>query len=252
MKKINLILLFVFGLFLVILNGCKKDKETRVFVASGHPAWAPIMYQEGNQIIGAGPEIADMIFKELDLKVLFPYEGLWDVVQAKTKSGEIDMIVAAYKTAERETYMDYSVIYTVDPVSIFVKKGKTFPFVNWNELLSKKGVVTTGDSYGQAFDQYIKNSLSVASVTTPDEAFNLLLTDQADYFVYAYYSGTNYLTSKNLNSQIEVLSNYVSSENFYMCISKKSPLLVYLPKINSILERYKNDGTIDRVIQKYK
>ncbi len=251
MKKSNSVLL-VLGLVFFCLIGCKKDKETSEFIASGHPAWAPIMYQDGNSIVGAGPEITAMIFKELGLGVSFPYVGLWDVVQAKTRTGEVDMIVAAYKTAERETYMDYSVVYTVDPVSIFVKKGKTFPFNNWDELIGEKGVVTTGDSYGQTFDQYIKSSLSVTSVATPDEAFSLLLSGQADYFVYAYYSGKNYLNSKNLNSQIEVLSNNVSSENFYMCVSKKSSLVSYLSKINIILERYKNDGTIDRVLQKYK
>lgn len=254
MKKINLIFLFILGVvsLCLCLIGCKKDNEAREFIASGHPAWAPIMHQDGDKIVGAGPEITAMVLKELGLGVSFPYVGLWDVVQAKTKSGEIDMIVAAYKTAERETYMDYSVVYTVDPVSIFVKKGKTFPFANWNELIPKKGVVTTGDSYGQTFDQYIKSNLTVTSVATPDGAFSLLLNGQADYFVYAFYSGQNYLTSKNLKDQIEVLPNYVSSENFYMCVSKKSPLVDYLPRINQILEKYKIDGTIDKVLQKYK
>lgn len=243
---------FCLILLIFCFIGCKKDKETREFIASGHPAWAPIMYQSGNQIIGAGPEITAMIFKELGLSISFPYVGLWDIVQTKTRTGEIDMIVAAYKTAERETYMDYTVAYTVDPVSIFTKKGKAFPFNNWDELVGKKGVVTTGDSYGQTFDQYIKSNLTVTSVAIPDEAFSLLINGQADYFVYALYSGQSYLASKNLKDQIEALPNYVSSENFYMCVSKKSPLVAYLPKINLILERYKNDGTIDKVLIKYK
>ena len=241
------------GLLSICIIGCKKSKdEVKAYVASGHPSWAPIMYNQGDLIQGAGPEIVGMIFSELGLIISFPYVGSWDIVQEKALSGEIDLIVAAYKTPERETYMDYSVSYTTDPVSIFVKNGKAFPFVSWSELVGKKGVVTIGDSYGQEFDQFIKDSLTVVSTGSPEEAYNLILNSQADYFVYALYSGENFIASNNLKEQIEILSNYVSSENFHITISKKSSLVYYLPQINKILERFKKDGTIDRIIKKYK
>ncbi len=225
----------------------------REFIASGHPAWAPIMYQDDNLIVGAGPEIVAKIFNELGIKISFLYEGPWDFVQEKARSGEVDVLVAAYKTTERETYMDYSVPYTIDPVSLFVKKGKAFTFAKWDDLIGKKGLVTTGDSYGQEFDQFIKDKLRVTTVATPDEAFSRLLKGEADYFVYALYSGENALAAnKNLKEQIEILPSYVSSENFYMTISKKSPLVKYLPQINQLLEKYKADGTISQTIANIK
>ncbi len=251
-KKIVLLSLLVVGILLAVLSACKKSESEKEFIASGHPAWAPIMYQENDLIVGAGPEIISKIFNELGLKISVKYAGPWDVVQEKAKSGEVDLLVAAYKTPEREMYMDYSVAYTVDPVSLFVKKGKTFPFANWDELIGKKGVVTSGDSYGQDFDKFIKDKLSVTTVATPDEAFALLINGQADFFVYALYSGENAIVAKNLKEQIEVIPNYVSSENFYVTISKKSSLVSYLPQINQLLEKYKADGTIDQAIKKYK
>jgi len=255
-KKLWLYPLVILGLALIALIACeKKDSNNdsdKVFVASGHPSWAPIMYQENNLIVGAAPELVTKIINDLGLKISVNYIGAWDVVQAKAKSGEVDLIVAAYKTAERETYMDYSVDYTKDPVSIFVSKGKTFPFAAWDELKGKKGVVTIGDSYGQEFDNYIKENLTVTAVATPDEAFAMLANNQADYFVYALYSGENFIASHSLNDQIVILPNYVSSENFYLTISKKSALIKYLPQINQLLEKYKADGTIDALIQKYK
>lgn len=250
-KQIIIFSLLVMGFIFAALSGCKKQESEKEFIATGHPAWAPIMYQSNDLIVGAAPEIVTKIFSDLGLKISVKYAGPWDVVQEKAKSGEVDLLVAAYKTPERETYMNYSIDYTVDPVSIFVKKGKTFPFANWKELISKKGVVTIGDSYGQRFDQYIKDSLNVVTVATPDEAFALLLNGQADYFVYALYSGKNAIVSKNLQEQIDILPNYVSSEKFYLTVSKKSPLVDYLPQINQILEKYKADGTIDSIISKY-
>ena len=229
-----------------------KNKPAKEAVISGHPFWPPIMYQQDDSIVGAGPEIVEKIFSELGVKTVSKYEGSWDVVQEKAKSGEVDVIVAAYKTAERETYMDYSIPYTVDPVAIIVKKGKSFPFEKNEDLIGKKGVVTVGDSYGQDFDNFLQEKLDPKKVSSAEEAFASLQNDEADYFVYALYAADNYIAKNKISDQVEILPNYVSSENFYLTVSKKSPLDKLLPQVNTLLEKYKNDGTIDRIIEKNK
>ncbi|MFA5023985.1 MAG: transporter substrate-binding domain-containing protein [Patescibacteria group bacterium] len=226
--------------------------QKKVLVASGHSDWPPIMYQQNDQIVGAGPEIALKIFEELGIKAVSKYEGPWDIVQEKAQGGTVDVLVAAYKTAYRETYMDYSIPYTVDPVVLVVKKGKAFPYEKWEDLVSKKGIVTSGDSYGQEFDNFIATKLNVVKVGTPQEAFAALDKGEVDYFVYALYSVQGYIYKNKLADQVEILPKYVSTENFYLTISKKSPFNKYLPQINSLLEKYKADGTIDRIIEKYK
>jgi polar amino acid transport system substrate-binding protein len=162
-------------------------------ILSGHPQWAPIMYQEDNKIVGAGPEIAKKIFEELGVEATSSYEDSWDVVQEKTKNGEIDLLVAAYKTEERESYMDYSSPYTIDPVVLIMKKGKVFDYKEWDDLIVKKGVITSGDSYGEEFDNFIKKSLTVEMIDTPKEVFDLLEKEEVDYFVYALYSAKDYM-----------------------------------------------------------
>lgn len=253
MKKfamISLALAFVLSLF--SLTGCKEDPITpdKTYIGSGHPAWAPIMYQQDDKIVGAGPEIVSKIMAELGLDIDIKYTGTWDEVQLNAKSGEVDLIVAAYKTPEREAYMDYSIPYTVDPVSIFVKKGYSFDFTDWNTLIGKKGIVAKGDSYGAEFDAFIKDKLTVVEANNLNDAFTLLTADEADYFVYGLYSGKGYLTSHPL-FPIQILPKYVTSENFYITISKKSALKNYMTQINQILEKYKNDATIDNIIKKY-
>ncbi len=149
--------------------------------------------------------------------------------------------------------MDYSIPYTVDPVSLFVKKGNGFPFENWDELIGKKGVIMLGDSYGQDFDDFIVDELDVVIVETSNEAFELIISGEADYFVYALYSGENALgKDEELSQQIEILPNYVASENFYMTVSKKSVLVEWLPQIDEILQRLIDDGTVERLIEENK
>lgn len=254
-KKIIFTLVGVFMLFGLVFLGFKlfykKESSTKLMV-SGHPAWPPIMYQQNDQISGAGAEIIDKILTELKIETEYKYMGSWDVVQEKVKDGSVDILVAAYKTKERQTYMDYSIPYTIDPVVLVVKKGKEFVYDHWDDLIGKKGVVTKGDSYGQDFDNYVNEKLNPLKVETPTKAFELIKNDKVDYFVYALYSAEDYIYKNNLSDQVEIISKYISTEDFYLTISKKSTFNYLLPKINILLEKYKQDGTIDQIINKYK
>ncbi len=221
-------------------------------VASGHPEWPPIMFQSGATIDGAGPALLKKIFADLGVPIDVPYTGTWDEVQAKAKTGEVDMLVAAYKTTEREGYMVYSNPYTTDPIAIYVAKGKSFPFTNWNVLVGKKGVAMVGDSYGQAFDDFAAGNLTLTRVTTATDAYNLVASGQGDYFLYSLYAGDDFLKKAGTASQFESLPTFVDEENFYVTISKKSPYVSYLNLLNQEIAKYKADGTIDRLIAQYK
>jgi polar amino acid transport system substrate-binding protein len=233
----------------ILENAAKPAEEVTAYIASGHPEWPPIMWKSGDQIIGVGPELLQLIANDLGIKIVSSYTGLWDEVQAKAKSGTVDLLVAAYKTQEREAYMDYSIPYTVDPIALFVKKGKALKYSQWSDLAGKRGVATVGDSYGQKFDDYIKSKLSVQRVKTATEAFDLVGKGKADYFIYALYSGEKAIIAGKMQGKFAPLEKYVAEENFYITISKKSQLAPQLPEINKLIEKYKNDGTIEKLIE---
>jgi polar amino acid transport system substrate-binding protein len=242
----------------VTFAGCNSDSNPASplpengVIASGHPEWSPIMYRNGAVIDGAGPALVKKIFDDLAVPVSFPYAGAWDEVQAKARSGEVDVLVAAYKTTERETYMAYSDPYTTDPIAVFVAAGKAFPFETWDALIPKRGMATVGDSYGQAFDDFAAANLQITRVGTSAEAFDAVASGQADYFLYSLYAGGDELKRTGGTAKFESLPKFVNEENFYITISKKSPWLVYLPFINQRIARFKADGTVDRLIAQYK
>jgi polar amino acid transport system substrate-binding protein len=221
-------------------------------IASGHPEWPPIMFQSGSAIDGAGPALLKKILDGAGVTATFPYTGTWDQVQAKARTGEVDMLVAAYKTTERQGYMLYSDAYTTDPVAIYVARGKAFPFPSWDVLIGKKGIAMVGDSYGQAFDDFAAARLTLTRATTTAEAFNLIASGQGDYFLYSLYAGDDYLKKARAASQFESLPTFVSEENFYITISKNSPFVKYLPRINQAIAKYKADGTVTALITEYK
>ena len=250
MRKFGYLSILLITLFTVaILSGCGLNKSS--LVASGHPEWSPIMSRSGDKIIGVGPELVEKIFTELGVKVDSKFTGTWDVVQSKAKTGEVDVLVAAYKNNERETYMDYSNVYVEDPIAIFTSKDNKFDYKSWSNLINKKGVTTIGDSYGQEFDTYIESKLDIERVETVKQAFNLLTEKKVDYFLYALYSGNSELKKQNYADKIEALPEYAATENFYITISKKSEYAKYLPQMNELIKKYKADGTIDALIKKY-
>jgi polar amino acid transport system substrate-binding protein len=261
MSKLKIVLVVIVVIAVVLVcwlvwdqpnQSNNKNSQDTVFIASGHPEWAPIMWQQGDKIIGVGPDLVTKIFTDLGVRIESKYTGLWDEVQAQAKSGSVDVLVAAYKTTERETYMDYSDAYTVDPIALFVSQDRGLAYNAWEDLVGKRVVAMVGDSYGQEFDGFMAQKLTVERVKTATEAFQMLKDGQADYFVYALYAGEKFIGENQLADKIAVLPKYVAAENFYITISKQSPLIQYLPRINEIIAQYKADGTIDRLIAQNK
>jgi len=217
--------------------------------ASGHPEWWPIMWQDNNRIVGAGPDLLTLIAHDLGLELDVLYQGTWDQVLEKVKQGQVDMLVAAYKTSDREQWMDYSIPYATDPAAIFVKKGRAFPFEKWEDLIGKNGIATVGDSYGQEFDTFMEK-LSVTRVTTAKEAFAALEEERGEYFIFALRSGQKILSETEYAGKFEYLNKIVTEQNFYITISKQSRFTSYLPNINELIQEYRDTGIIDALIKK--
>jgi polar amino acid transport system substrate-binding protein len=243
---------------LVCLAACQSSSSptspgaAHRLTVSGHPEWPPVMFRSGAAIDGAGPALVRKIFADLKISAAFEYQGAWDEVQAKARTGAVDVLVAAYKTTERQGYMLYSEPYTTDPIALFVAKGKAFPFGSWDVLIGRKGVAMVGDSYGQQFDDFAAAKLQLTRAGTVAQAFDLIASGQADYFLYSLYAGDDELKKTGAAGRFESLPTYVSEEPFYLTISRKSPLVTYLPLINQQLEKYMADGTVKALIAHYR
>jgi len=237
MKKIStLIIAAMLGLILIACCVNSPPSEKPSAIVSGHPDWKPIMWRDGNNISGIGPEVARMVFRDIGVEVDSRYVGSWDVVQEKAKTGEIDAIVALYKTKAREEYLYYSVPYTVDPIVLFFNSGEGFVYNQKENLIGKKGIATIGDSYGQELDDFIiQANLSIIRSYTPEEAFLLLKEEKADYFIYSLYAGRKVIAESKLAGFEE--SNVVSNQLFYIGVSKKSSYAKYMNEINSSLKK---------------
>ncbi len=221
---------------------------TKIIVVSGHPEYPPVMWQEGDNIIGVGPEIVKMVFDDLGITVNSKFKGSWTQVEKGIKEGDIDVLAGVYMTAQRKLFMDYSIPYMKDPVVIFVVKGTAFPYKKWDDLIGKNGTTTIGDSFGKEFGKFLAGKLAISRSLKAEGNFNKLLSGEADYFISAMYSGLIEAEKLGISDKIEYLPVYVTAETFYISISKESKFLRYLPKVNEKIEKLIKDGTVDRLI----
>jgi len=142
--------------------------------------------------------------------------------------------------------MDYSIPYLQSPVVIVVKKGRSFPFTAWKDLIGKKGVANTGESFGEEFDTFIKEKLDL-TYTPYERAFNMMELDSADYLIVDLYPAIIYSKLLNAEEKIEFLDAPATTQYFHMTISKKSPHLGLLPKINAQIKEMKKNGEFKKL-----
>ncbi|MBV1911604.1 MAG: hypothetical protein KUG78_20095, partial [Kangiellaceae bacterium] len=64
-----------FVVFLLCYTSVAGTKET--LISSGHGGYPPFSWKQGDKIVGLGPDLAALIFKELDITVESRYLGPW-------------------------------------------------------------------------------------------------------------------------------------------------------------------------------
>jgi ABC-type amino acid transport substrate-binding protein len=81
-------------------------------------------------------------------------------------------------------------------------------------------------------------------VETPQEAFISLQKGKIDYFMYSLYAGKKVINELSLTGIEE--SSVVSSQPFYIGISKKSPYAKYIKEINASLQKMIDENKIPK------
>ena len=220
------------------------------YTVSGNPKAPPVTWEQYNKLTGVGPDIAQSILDELGIQYVISVEGDWQQVQDKCKNGDIDMIVGAYKNDDRATYMDYSVPYLPQPTVIIVEKGKEFPFGRWESLIGKKGVSNVGESYGQEFDDFIKDKLDVQYIAF-ERAIELLNRGEADYLIVDLFTALIYARLLQGEDAITILDPPVTTQTFHLTIAKTSSLAKQMTAINQKLRTLVKNGTVEKLVYKH-
>jgi polar amino acid transport system substrate-binding protein len=220
-------------------------------VATGHPQYPVIAYQQGDALVGAAPMLVETIAKKLGVPLESKFMGNWADAQAAARDGQADMIYGIYYNDERAKYLDYvQPAFMFDDVAVFVAKGKAFPFKDKEDLIGKKGVTNQGESYGTEFDAFMAAKLDVARAAGINAAFKELLDGKADYLIAGYYPGLAEAAKDGIKDKIEVMDQALVTAEMFVAFSKKSPCTALADKFGQAITEMTTDGSFDAMLAK--
>ena len=223
--------------------------ECAKITATGHPHYPVLAYKSGDAIVGAVPALVTAIATKINVPLESKAMGSWADAQAAARDGKADMIFGIYYNDERAQYLDYvQPAFMYDDVAIFVAKGKAFPFKGQDDLIGKKGVTNKGESYGDAFDTFIKEKLDVTRTGGISEAFTMLLDGKADYLIAGYHPGVAEASEDGVKDKVEVLDQALVTAEMFVAFSKKSPCTGLAEKFGQGIVEFTTDGSFDAMV----
>ncbi len=250
MNKIVLLCAVVALFFIVPVNA----QECQTLRVAGAVGWLPVTYinKQTQEPEGIAYDFARFIGKRLKVPVDIQATLPWKRMLVYLEKGIIDMSAAMYKTKEREKLYQYTDPYFVNTAHIFVRKGKEFLFTRFEDLIGLTGGIPPGGSFGDKFDTFAKtHQLKFEGVDNKDQRYRKLLNNRIDYFIQDYLDGMMFLQRDGQHDKIVALPHPVSTTNVYFSLSRKSPCVQLIPKINEIIKQAKVNGELQAIIDKY-
>ena len=273
MKKIISVALalVMIVLGLSVFSAC--NKKDNVLVMATNAAFPPYEYVEGNEFVGIDVEIAKAIAEKLGMELQIEDVEFGSIIGGVAE-GKYDMGMAGLTvTEERKQSVNFSDTYATGIQVIIVNDGSSiaslediFVFDDDDNPIALKntdvkvGVQqdTTGDIYSSdditnwgfndvEEDGTVKTD-RVVRYKTGAEAVEALKTNKVDMVIIDNEPAKSFVAA---NEGIHILEgdNEYAIEDYAICVSKDNKEL--LDKINQALKELKEDGTIDKIVNKY-
>ncbi len=253
MKTIKKVLAVALAALMAVicLAGCSAKSESKTLTLATSADFPPYeSIGDNGEYVGIDIEIAQAIADKLgyELKV----ENMdFDSIITAVSSGKADMGMAGLTvTDERLQSVDFSTSYATGIQAVIVAENS--PITTVDDLYAdgatyKVGVqlTTTGDIY---FSGDIDDGLTTCTIEeyqTGAEAVASLASGKIDAVIIDNEPAKSFVAA---NSGLKILDTKYTEEDYAIAFAKNSELTA---EVNSALEELINDGTVQKIIDKY-
>ena len=223
--------------------------ETIRLIAFNYP---PFFMEENDAVHGLAVDLGDEVFRRLGVRTevaMYPLKrGL-----SNLESGIYDGVMILIKTSERGRFLEYTrpVMTVRGLIWALATRGKPVTFDSLEDLQKYKIGVTKGYSYGEEFDQLLKQM-------NPDVAYSdyhnyrKLMEHRIDIF-----PGNEIVARSLFKQHPELRGRFIHSDKsfiewvLHMAISKKSRFATMIPDINRVLAELEAEGYVDALVEQY-
>lgn len=244
MKNVKKILAVLLALTLLLAFAGCGEKKAEKLVMGTNASFPPYEFTDDDgTIVGIDAEIAKAIADKLGMELEIK-DMEFDSLIPAVKGGSIDVALAGMTVNdERKESVNFSKTYATGVQVVIVKEDSTIATVD--DLEGKTIGVQSGttgdiyctDDYGADFvKQYANGALAVAA----------LVNGQVDCVVIDNEPAKAYVEA---NKGLKILDTEYTTEDYAIAVSKDNDDL--LKKINDALKELQDDGTVDKIINKY-
>lgn len=219
-------------------------------VLAADPDYPPLHWYDGSTMHGASITIAKRVLDDLKIPYEVRYLGPFPRVMAAAERGDIDMVATLKKTPEREAFLLYpKTAAFMNPVAVFAARERPIKYNNRSDLIGLRGGITRSNVFGDGFDEYMKQNLSIEAANSPANNFSKLDADRLDYFITGYYTGMAHLLKRGDEDRFVAMSPYLVETPNYIVLTRKGQCADKLDAINTRLAVLKKNGVLDELIR---
>jgi ABC-type amino acid transport substrate-binding protein len=213
------------------------------------PNYPPVMFVQGGRLAGVEADFARLLPAELNRPVkMVAYP--WNQLFSALISGEIDVIMSGVTiTKPRQMRMAFTIPYLETGLMTAFRLKDVNKYSSVNKILkSNASVGVIGNTTGEAFvRQYFKFASRIVTLNHPNEAAAQLKGRNIDLFVHDAPS-VMWLVSAN---DAELTGLWKPLDRELLAWGGRRGDEELLNSLNNVLRKWKKDGTIDRVLNKW-
>jgi len=217
--------------------------------------WYPVFMRDRTfgPADGILPVVVEEAARRLGIEIEYQNDTPYKRQLAMLKSGDLDAILGAYWTADRARHYSYSIPIFEDEVAVFVLEAKAFPFADWDDLKGRHGARPFGGSYGDAFDTFSKDQLTMQLIepSRNNNLLRMLADNRFDYLILGRYHGLKLKNLDGLSSVVD-LPNPLLSNDVHIIFSKTSRCAGRVPEFLAQLQELKENGFVGAAARPYR
>ncbi len=245
--KITLLVLVIF-----VFGNCTtaEVKDTVPSLLIGVTAdYPPMIFKQGGNIAGVEADLASQLARELGMSVKF-IELTWEDQIPFLMAGKTDIIMSGMSiTKARKIRVNFADPYLKSGLVAMMHIENARKYDSIESI--KQGLVNIGVVEGTTSEVFVRknfpNAARIAVFQKAGEAPVPLKNRSIDFFIHDAPS-IMWLVSEN-EADLTALWEPLNEENLAWGVRKNDREL--LMRVNSILTKWKNDGTLKRILLKW-
>ena len=256
-KKSKFLCLILATLLLsVFITGCAANSTNSTLVVGTNPNFPPFEYMDdNNQPDGFDMALIKEIGKRINMDVEIKSMEFKSLIAA-IQSGQIKTVIAGMTvTEERKASVNFSDSYYTATQKVLIKKGdssiKSAADLNGKKIGVQDG--TTGDfiaSGDEGFEVTVTGA-EVSRYTKYADAVMDLINGRIDAIIIDANPAKTFLglNENDIEMLIDPNNDMFGEEHYAIAVDKNDTEL--LKKINDAIKSIRDDGTYDKLIEKY-